>query len=290
MASFKFWASVAALATGPTTTITLLVVGLPGTLGDAMIWLREWLPSAWGFIAANAGLLTPAWVMTVIGAFFLGILHWPDMRRRRAQASLTSTLPPVSPTIQDRNQAEPQIQPTQRSGEIANERDLEAKDEIVHFCRAHLYDLIEQERRCINAILREFFGEDPEHTVVGRYATKSIRNEFSGEPRIIAATKDSSYRQSLTKIQLEALLAEANAFTIRRSIFISQAIREKGFDRKKAFDLAGTLYKLREPAKAAWKQLASSPMYDTFQNETWRKDNVWGDLWMPAKPEESARE
>jgi hypothetical protein len=37
MAAIKVWGSVVALLTGPTTTIVLLFVGLPGTFGDAMI-------------------------------------------------------------------------------------------------------------------------------------------------------------------------------------------------------------------------------------------------------------
>ncbi len=164
---------------------------------------------------------------------------------------------------------------------VESDEDKDAKDRIVHFCRAHLFELIEQERRSINEIIEELFG-DPDSSLVGRYATKSIREEFSVEPRIVAATKDAAYRNSQTKIQLEALLAEANAFVVRRSIFISQAIRERGFDDSKAMSIAQKLYRMRESTKAAWEPLAANPIFDTFQTSFGKRGSAWGDLWLPA--------
>ena len=83
MSAIKFWGAVVALLSGPTTTIVLLVVGLPGTLGDAMTWLFDWLPSTGTFIAEHAGYLTPAWALSLFGAALLGWLHLPEIRRNR---------------------------------------------------------------------------------------------------------------------------------------------------------------------------------------------------------------
>src|SRR5688572_10370392 len=83
MQFFKFWGSVVALLTGPTVTIALILVGLPGTIGDAMTWLAEWLPTVGSFIKEHAGTLTPAWVLSLVGAALLGWIHLPEMRRSR---------------------------------------------------------------------------------------------------------------------------------------------------------------------------------------------------------------
>jgi hypothetical protein len=170
-----------------------------------------------------------------------------------------------------------------------SDKDKEAKDAIVRFCRTHLYELIEQERRCINLIIRELLGDDPQSTLVGRYAEKAIRSEFYVEPTIVAATKDSAYRESYARIELEALLVKAHDFTVERSIFISQALRERGFDKRKAIQIATELCKAREAVKTAWTELAGNPIYDTFQTTIGQSESSWGHLWMPPTSEASAK-
>lgn len=82
MAGFKLWASVAALVTGPTATLVLFVVGLPGTVSDAMTWLGNWLPAIGSFFWENVELLGPAWLVSAVGLALLVGIHLPDIRLR----------------------------------------------------------------------------------------------------------------------------------------------------------------------------------------------------------------
>ena len=95
MAVLKFLGAVAAIATGPTVTLALLVVGLPGTIGDAMTWKSDWIPAASSFFGENASLLASAWFLSLVGAFVLLSLHLPEIRARyalkRSSASPTGT-------------------------------------------------------------------------------------------------------------------------------------------------------------------------------------------------------
>lgn len=98
----KFWLSLVAAITGPTATIALIVIGLPGTVGDAMTWIGNWLPTVGQFIANHASVLTPAWLLSLAGITFLGWLHLPEMRSRRAHkpavANSRSSIDEHSPT------------------------------------------------------------------------------------------------------------------------------------------------------------------------------------------------
>jgi hypothetical protein len=81
------WAAVVALLTGPTVTIALLVLGLPGTIGDTMTWLQEWLPAIRDVVAANVSWLAPAWALSALGALFLLLIHFPAIRGRRGESA-----------------------------------------------------------------------------------------------------------------------------------------------------------------------------------------------------------
>lgn len=77
-------ARVAAVVTGPTVTIILLIVGAPGTAGDAVTWWEEWLPSV---IAALGGWQLPfvaAWGVTVLGFIALAYSRRPPDQEQLA--------------------------------------------------------------------------------------------------------------------------------------------------------------------------------------------------------------
>jgi hypothetical protein len=245
---------------------------------------------------AEFGALGYVVVAMVIACLYLGIVlalrglrsRWQPTSTLAREADQQTARSPAPPLPSGANPAAARVHvsdPLPRE----SDKDKEAKDAIVRFCRAHLYKLIEQERRCINLIIRELLGDDPQSTIVIRYAEKAIRSEFCVEPRIVAATKYSAYRESYTRPQLEGLLAEANEFTVERSIFISQALRERGFDRRTAIQIATELCKARESVKTAWAELAGNPTYDTFQTKIGQSENSRGHLWMPPTSESSAK-
>jgi hypothetical protein len=84
MSMFKVWATVAAAVTAPITTIVLLLVGLPGTVGDAMTWKSEWLPMVGNLIGENIGWLGSVWFLSIAATIFLTCLHMPEIRAKRA--------------------------------------------------------------------------------------------------------------------------------------------------------------------------------------------------------------
>jgi hypothetical protein len=237
-------------------------------------WLESVGPYGW-FLAGLAGTFLLAWAAVPI-ASFVGKARADYLQSSGTAQHGTPPPPNGRPTAVARAQARIS-DPRPRE----SDKDKEAKDAIIRFCRTNLYELIEQERRCVNLIIRELLGDDPQNTIVGKYAEKAIKSEFNVEPRIVAATKDSAYRESYTRIQLEDLLAEANELTVERSIFISQALRERGFDRRKAIQIATELCKAREAVKTAWAELAGNPIYDTFQTTIGQSESSWGHIWMP---------
>jgi hypothetical protein len=225
---------------------------------------------------------TPSWVPALCAFILTGWLIWLGRDTAAgAKVHSHSTAEPDAPRSEQVGHALPTaLRPTQNVLPNETDGDKEAKDAVVQFCRQHLYNLIEQERRSLNLILRELCGPDPNNTINCRCATEFSREKFMTEPHIVAATKDSSYRNQ-TRNQLESLLVDANKLTVDRSIFISQAIREKSFNRDKAMEIANHLYDIREKVKAAWVEIVSNPIFDILQTEIGQNENSWGSLWRP---------
>jgi hypothetical protein len=225
---------------------------------------------------------TPSWVPALCALTLTGWLIWlgRDMAAGAKVHSRSSAEPGAPKNEQVRHAPPAALPPTHNGTPDETDRDKEAKDIVVQFCRRHLYNLIKQESRSINLILRELCGPDSSNTIICRCAAEFIRGKFMTEPHIVAATKDLSYR-NYTRNQLELLLVDANKLTVDRSIFISQAIREKNFNKDKAIEIATHLYDIRKEVKGAWTEVVANPTFDILQTSIGQNENSWGDLWMP---------
>ncbi len=161
-----------------------------------------------------------------------------------------------------------------------SDREQEAKAKLAQFCRAHLLDLVEYERRMVMGILEGLVG-DPAMSVLGPYTTAAVREKFDKVPEIITSIQSASYKTKYSLAEMERALVEANSFVKMRSIFINAGISEKDFDQSKCISNIKRLFDIRIATNEAWKSIVSDSMYNDIVR-IGRSDNAWGQPWPPT--------